>query len=42
MGRLRTWLVKVFQPRRFHDRGDGPVVIDPDRRHIIHIFGKKP
>lgn len=42
MRRLRTWLAAAFQPRRFHNRANGPAVIDPARRHILHVFGKKP
>lgn len=35
-------IINLFQkPRRFHDRADGPVVINPDVAEIIHIHGRK-
>lgn len=39
---LLRWVPKFLWPRKFHNRADGPVVIDPERRHIIHIYGKSP
>lgn len=39
---IPRFFARVFQSRRFHHRKNGPVVIDPERRHIIHIYGKKP
>lgn len=30
----------IFPPRRFHHCSTGPVVINPDRREIIHVWGK--
>lgn len=29
----------IFPPRRYHHRSAGPVVINPDRREIIHVWG---
>ena len=36
---LKLWH-KVFKPRHFHNRANGPVVINPDSNSIIHVFGK--
>jgi hypothetical protein len=29
----------VFPPRRYHHRAAGPVVINPDVRERIHVWG---
>jgi len=34
-----TWLRLLFRRRRFHHRGNGPVVINPDTPEVIHVWG---
>jgi len=35
---IPTWLARLLRPRRIHSRSHGPVVINPDKREVVHVI----